>query len=142
VQTSQQITNVRLSPPGGGEPLAIVAAPSGEDPGKDAPSFVMAVPDTRRGGIYRLSWDEGSAGSQQDLFAANPDARESALERIPPPELKSFLAPLDVEIIRARSNEGNLFSSTGREIWHDLAALLAVLLVFESIFATWVGRSR
>ena len=57
-------------------------------------------------------------------------------------ELKSFLAPLDVEIVRARSNEGNMFSSTGREIWHDLAVALAVLLVFESIFATWVGRSR
>ena len=68
--------------------------------------------------------------------------RESALERIEAPELKSFLAPLDVEIARARSNEGNIFSSTGREIWHDLAIALVVLLVFESIFATWVGRSR
>ncbi len=35
-----------------------------------------------------------------------------------------------------------MFSSTGREIWHDLAVALVVLLVFESIFATWVGRSR
>ena len=100
------------------------------------------MPDTRRAGIYRLSWDEGSAGTQEDIYAANPDPRESALERIEARELKSFLAPLEVEIIRARSNEGNMFSSTGREIWHDLAVALAVLLVFESIFATWVGRSR
>ena len=68
-------------------------------------------------------------GSQQDIYAANPDPRESVLERIEATELKSFLAPLDVEIIRARNNEGNMFSSTGREIWHDLAVALAVLLV-------------
>jgi hypothetical protein len=100
------------------------------------------VNDTRRAGIYRISWDDGSSGTQEDIYAANPDPRESALERIEASELKSFLTPLDVEIVRARSNEGNMFSSTGREIWHDLAVALAVLLVFESIFATWVGRSR
>ncbi len=32
---------------------------------------------------------------------------------------------------------------TGREIWRDLAGvLLVLLLIVESIFATWVGRSR
>jgi Aerotolerance regulator N-terminal/von Willebrand factor type A domain len=142
VQTSQAVSNARLSPPGGGEPLALSAVPKEDAPGKEAPSVVIAVPDTRRAGIYRISWDEGSTGTQQDIYAANPDPRESALERIEAPELKSFLAPLEVEVIRARSNEANMFSSTGREIWHDLAVALAVLLVFESIFATWVGRSR
>jgi hypothetical protein len=142
VQTSQQVSNARLSPPGGGEPEALSALPVEEAPGKEAPSVAIAVPDTRRAGIYRLSWDEGSSGTQADILAANPDSRESALERIEAPELKTFLAPLGAEIIRARSNEGNLFASTGREIWHDLAVALAVLLVFESIFATWVGRSR
>jgi hypothetical protein len=142
VQTSQQLSTVRYSPPGGGEPEALSALPKEEAAGKEAPSFVIAVPDTRRGGIYRLSWDEGSSGTQGDIYAANPDPRESALERIEASELKSFLSPLSVEIIRARNNEANLFSTTGHEIWHDLAVALVVLLVFESIFATWVGRSR
>jgi Aerotolerance regulator N-terminal len=142
VQTSQPLTNIKLSGPGGGEPESLSAVPREEDPGKGAPSYEINIPDTRRGGTYRLSWDEGSAGPQQDIYAANPDPRESALERIEANELKSFLAPLEVEIIRVRNNEGNMFSSTGREIWHDLAVALAVLLVFESIFATWVGRSR
>jgi hypothetical protein len=142
VQTSQQVSKVSLSPPGGGEPVALSAVPKEESPGKEAPSMVIAVPDTRRAGIYRISWDEGSTGTQGDIYAANPDPRESVLERIEAPELKSFLSPLEVEVIRARNNEGNIFSSTGREIWHDLAIALLVLLVFESIFATWVGRSR
>jgi hypothetical protein len=142
VQTSQQLSSVRLTAPGGGEPEALQAVPKEEAPGKEAPSVEIVVPDTRRPGIYRLSWDEGSAGTQGDIYAANADPRESALERIEVRELNSFLQPLEVEIIRARNNEGNLFSSTGREIWHDLAIALAVLLVFESLFATWVGRSR
>jgi Aerotolerance regulator N-terminal len=143
VQTSQQLSSVRLTSPGGAEPEALVAVPKEEEaPGKEAPSVEIEVPDTRRAGIYRLSWDEGSAGTQGDLYAANADARESALERIEVPELKSFLTPLEVETIRARNNEGNMFSPIGREIWRDLAIALAVLLVFESLFATWVGRSR
>ncbi len=143
VQSSQQIANARLSPPGGGEPESLTAAPLEQEPGNNqAPSYAITVPDTRRSGLYRVSWDEGSAGTQQDIYAANPDPRESALERIEATELKSFLSPLEVEIARARSNEGSLFSATGREIWHDLAVALVVLLVFESIFATWVGRSR
>jgi hypothetical protein len=81
-------------------------------------------------------------GTQQDLYAANADPRESALERIDQAELKSMLEPLDVEIVRARGDGADLFSATGREIWRDLAAALLVLLFVESIFATWVGRSR
>ncbi len=142
VQTSHQLSNIRVSSPGGGEPEALTALPSEDSSSKEAPSFKITVPDTRRGGVYRLSWDEGAAGSQQDIFAANPDPRESELERIEAPELKSFMAPLEIEIIRARNDEGNMFSSTGREIWHDLAIALLALLVLETIVATWVGRSR
>ena len=42
----------------------------------------------------------------------------------------------------ARRGDADLFSPTGREIWRDLAGTLLVLLIVESIFATWVGRSR
>ena len=142
VQSSQPISNARLTPPGGGEPFSLTAVPLERDTGNQAPSVQITVPDTRRSGLYRISWDEGSAGTQQDLYAANPDPRESDLGRIEAGELRSFLAPLEVEIARARGNESSIFSTTGREIWHDLAVSLVVLLVFESIFATWVGRSR
>ena len=38
VQTSQQLSNVQLSPPGGGEPESLSAVPHEEEPGKEAPS--------------------------------------------------------------------------------------------------------
>jgi hypothetical protein len=142
VHSSQQVQNARLTSPGGGEPQSLSALPREDEPGDLGPAVTIAVPDTRRSGLYRLSWDEGSLGTRQDSYAVNPDPRESALERIEPAELKSFLQPLAVEIASARGDGSNLFSPTGREIWHELAVALLVLLIVESLFATWVGRSR
>ena len=84
VHSSQQISNVQLTPPGGGEPQSLPAVPLEERPGEGDgdPAVEIVVPDTRLAGLYRLAWDEGPLGTQQDLYAANPDPRESALERI------------------------------------------------------------
>jgi hypothetical protein len=142
VESSQQITNARLNPPGGAEPQALRVVPRDEPRGDRGPSVEIPIPDTRRAGIYRIAWDEGPLGTQQDLYAANPDVRESALERLPATDLKSLWAPLAVEIVAPRGDASDLFSPSAREIWRDLAVALFVLLVVESIFATWVGRSR
>jgi hypothetical protein len=142
VRSDQPVSNVRLNPPGGGEPRLLTAAPVAEDPDDRAPAVAIEVPDTRQPGLYRISWDEGPLGSQQDAYAANPDPRESDLERIAAADLKSLLDPLDVEIASAKAGGASLFSPTGREIWRDLACALFVLLIAESIFATWAGRSR
>jgi hypothetical protein len=140
VRSSHQLADVRLTPPGGGEPRSLAAAMS-EDrtSGDTTPAWEITVPDTRRAGLYRVSWDEGPLGTQQDLFASNPDARESELGRIAATDVKGMLGPLNVEIAAARSDA---FAATGREIWHELAWVLVALLIFEPIFATWVGRSR
>jgi hypothetical protein len=142
IHSSQQIRSARVSPPGGSEPRPLEAVPLEEEPGELGPAVALEVGDTRRAGTYRIAWDEGPLGTQQDLYAANPDPRESVLERIAAPEVRSMLEPLDVEIVRVRGDDTELFSPTGTEIWRDLAASLLVLLVLESVFATWVGRSR
>jgi hypothetical protein len=140
VHSSHQLANVRLTPPGGGEPKSLAsAAIEDRTSGDTTPAWEIAVPDTRRAGLYRLSWDEGPLGTQQDLFASNPDGRESELERITATDLKGMLSPLAVEISAPR---GDAFSATGREIWHEMAWVLVGLLIFEPILASWVGRSR
>ena len=143
IHTSQQVGNVQLTPPDGAEPIALAAIPVDEQP-TDArgPAVAIAFPEMRRAGVYRLAWDEGPLGTQQDVYAANPDARESRLERIEADELKTMMEPLDVEVVAVRGDGAEQFSPTGREIWRDLACVLLVLLLVESIFATWVGRSR
>jgi hypothetical protein len=140
VHSSQELAKVRLTPPGGGEPKSL-AATSTEDrtSGDTTPAWEITIPDTRRAGLYRVSWDEGPLGTQQDLFASNPNPRESELERITATDLKGMLSPLKVEVAAAR---GDALSATGREIWHEMAWVLAGLLIFEPILASWVGRSR
>jgi hypothetical protein len=142
VNSNQQVAYARLSRPGDGEPVALSVVPHRDSRDNAKPAYTIEVPDTRQAGLYRLSWDEGPLGTQQDLYAANPDARESTLERIASTDLEKLFDPVPVEITVARGNSAGLFAATGREVWRELAAGLFVLLVLESIFATWVGRSR
>jgi hypothetical protein len=142
IRSSQQIADARLKPPGGGEPKALTVVPLGELRGDQGPAYAIDVPDTRQPGLYRITWDEGPLGTQQDVYAANPDPRESSLARIKVADLKALLQPLDVEVAVARSDKARMFGASGREVWHELALGLFVLLVFESLVATWVGRSR
>jgi len=143
VHSSHQVGNIRLTPPGGTEPLAL-AAVALDDKGSDDPKPASAIdlPDTRRAGLYRLAWDEGPLGTQQDMFAANPDPREGELGRLKPAELKAMLAPLDIEVASARGDGTDTSPATGREIWHELAWGLLGLLLLEPLLASWVGRSR
>ncbi|MDR3634006.1 MAG: BatA domain-containing protein [Isosphaeraceae bacterium] len=143
VRSSQQVSNVRLTPPGSGEPQALAAVPF-KGPGADdlGPAVAVDLLDMRRAGLYRLAWDEGPLGAQQDLFAANPDRRESVLDRIAEKDLKGLLAPLKLEVVSARGEGIDAFSATGQEVWHQLAWGLLGLLIAEPVLATWVGRSR
>jgi Aerotolerance regulator N-terminal len=142
IYSSQQISNVRLTPPNGAEPRSLAAVPLDDESAERGPSVEVALPDTRRAGLYRIDWEEGPLGAKQDLFAANPDPRESSLERIGTADLKKMLDPLVVEIAAARDDRDRLFSPTGREIWHGLAWGLFVMLLLEAVLAAWVGRSR
>jgi hypothetical protein len=142
IRSNHQLSNILLNAPGGSEPRALSATPLAEDPGAQAPAVEIKVPDTRQPGLYRIAWDEGPLGNQQDTYAANPDPRESALERIGTPELKAMFEPMDVEVVAARTDDVDFLSPIGREIWRELAGGLLVLLIVESIFATWAGRSR
>ena len=142
VRSNQQLSNARVTPPGGGEPKALTPVPLAEPLDDRGPAVSIDIPDTRRAGLYRISWDEGPLGTQQEAYAANPDPRESDLARITESDLKNLLRPLSVEVASAKAKDANLFAPTGREVWHELAWGLLGVLIIESILATWVGRSR
>ncbi len=143
IRSNHQVSNVLLTPPGSGEPIALRAVPLAASPKDElGPALAVDLPDTRRAGLYRLAWEEGPMGTQNDVFAANPDRRENELERITANDLKRMLEPLKVEVTSARDEGLEAFSATGQEIWHQLAWGLLALLILEPILATWVGRSR
>ncbi len=143
IRSNQQVSNVLLSLPGAGEPVALRAVPVEGGPRSDlGPAVAFDIPDTRRAGLYRVTWEEGSLGTQTDLYAANPDRREIELDRISEKDLKAMLSPLKVEVVRARGESLDAFSATGQEVWHQLAWGLLGLLILEPVLAAWVGRSR
>lgn len=141
IHASGQVDDVRLIPPDG-EAVSLAAVPV-EGPAVDDSGSTLEIQaaDSRAAGVYKLSWNEAPLGPQRDLFAANPDPRESDLERIDPDDLRAMWEPLGVEVVSARDGS-DLFAVSNREVWRNLATALLVLLVFESVFATWVGRSR
>ncbi|HTQ40349.1 MAG TPA: BatA domain-containing protein [Pirellulales bacterium] len=101
----------------------------------------LAYSDTRRAGLYRLNWQTPPSGAGNDLFAVNPDARESDLTPITADELKNLWGELQPEIIAAGAPDADL-TTRGEEIWRPLAMCLLGLMAVEACFATWVGRQR
>jgi hypothetical protein len=140
IASDQPVRGLQLVPPSG-EPQAVALEPLPDDPNR-GPASAVRVTDTRAPGLYRLAWEDVGLGPQSDLFAFNPDPRESDLTRLPPGELSRRLAPLDVAMIDGRGGDSGQFAPTGSEFWRPMAWTLLGLLLVESVFATWVGRSR
>jgi hypothetical protein len=98
--------------------------------------------ETGRAGLYRLNWQESPGGAASDVFAVNPDARESELARIPVDELRQRWHGAQPEIIVAFSTADASVGVRGQEIWRSLAYCLLAMMGFEACFATYVGRQR
>jgi len=137
----REVTNATILAPGVEQPrpLSIDAAPGSPTA---AATRQLVDDDSRVPGIYRLTWNEAQAGTQEDQLAVNPDARESQLARIGGDELRAAFGGLDVQVIPAVSGADLPLAVRGEEIWRSLAMLLLALLVVEAGFATWVGRQR
>ena len=143
VRTSQQVVQRPVDSSRRRRAAVARGGPVEAPPGDRGPAVAIDVPDTRRAGLYRLAWDEGPLGTQQDLYAANPDPRESALERIGEHRAENDAGSR----CRSRSPRRAATAPTcsrrpAAKSGTTWRAGLLVLLIVESIFATWVGRSR
>ena len=149
VSGDRQVTSPLLEYPGGDEPkpLAIEADRPAEDKASnsdraaDAPQYLVWN-ETRRAGLYRLNWQETPGGSASNVFAVNPDARESDLARIEVEELGKRWRGVEPEIVTGVSKSGTNVSVRGQEVWRSMAFCLLGMMGFEACFATWVGRQR
>jgi hypothetical protein len=107
---------------------------------KSADRF-LAFADTYRPGIYRLNWQANPGGPMSDMFAVNPDARESDLTPIANAELRALWGTLEPEVVSADTSDTN-WAARGEEIWRPLAMCLLAFLAIEACFATFAGRQR
>ena len=144
---THQITAPQIEVPGGKEPKPMVLAgaesPAVADPAaKPKPERALTYADTRRAGLYTMSWRDSVSGAMTELFAVNPDRRESELARFSPEEFKLLWGALEPEVISVGSGGDTSLVVRGQEIWRTLATGLLGLLIAEACFARWAGRQR
>ncbi|MCC7191230.1 MAG: BatA domain-containing protein [Phycisphaeraceae bacterium] len=104
--------------------------------------FVLRYLDTRRAGIYLMSWKDIQGKPHSHLFAVNIDAGESELEPIADGQLAGLMGRLQPQIVHTKGVTAEKAQQSGKEVWRTLATALLALLVIESMLAVWVGRER
>ena len=133
----KSVSTSAASPPAGADVAKSTAAAATNANGTIK---VLTFHDTRRPGLYRLNW-QSDAGPASDLYAVNPDARESDLTPITADDLRGLWGNLQPEIFANLQTDSDL-STRGQEIWRPLAMCLMALMAIEACFATWTGRQR
>jgi hypothetical protein len=125
------------------KPLAIETADdkAKTDQAAKPTELSLTFADTYRAGLYRMNWQADPGGAQTDLFAVNPDVRESNLANIDSADLKSLWGSLEPEVISAAGATQSV-DTRGDEVWRQLAMCMLALVAVEACFATWAGRQR
>ncbi|MEX0679449.1 MAG: BatA domain-containing protein [Pirellulales bacterium] len=143
VPASHNISLPAIEVPDGDEPQPlVVAAPTDKGPGQSSRLAELSYRDTRRAGLYRMTWRDSVSGAMSQQFAVNPDRRESNLERISVDDFRGLWGALAPEVISIGTQGDTSLAVRGREIWRTLATCMLGLLVFEACFARWAGRQR
>ena len=130
-----------IAVPGAPRPRPLTVETTGDE-SKGNPAKVLVWADTRRAGVYQMTWQDTLSGPGAELFAVSPDQRESDLERITPEELKKLWLPLEVEVVSAGAGSDGVIALQGQELWRSLAVCLLCVSIFEAGFATFAGRQR
>lgn len=142
ILNDRQITSPSVELPGGDEPKPVTLE-TGNSPDSPEPGpRTLVWNDTSRAGLYRFNWQEHPGGSATELFAVNPDRRESDLTRITSEELKQHWRGIELDILSAVTSADGHVDVKGQEIWRSLTYWMLAIVGLEACFATWVGRQR
>jgi hypothetical protein len=149
VSPERRIQSPLLELPGGDEPRPLSLesdeaqpANAGTADSSEGHGKFLVWSETSKAGLYRLNWHESPGGAASDVFAVNPDGRESELARIPVDELRKRWRSVEPEIITAFNSADARVGVRGQEIWRSLAFCLLGVMGLEACFATYVGRQR
>jgi hypothetical protein len=102
---------------------------------------LLLSPPVLRAGHYRARWEEPGPAARVHEFAASPAIEDSRLVRLDAESLQPFLGRLVPRMIRFAGEVVDV-ATAGAELWRYGVIGLLALLVFESLFAPWVGRVR
>jgi hypothetical protein len=101
----------------------------------------LLLPQTRIAGHYEAAWEEAGGTPRSRRFAVSPDSRDSDPKRVERSEIGQYLGKLIPRMLTYSGEEISL-ASEGTELWRTLAIVMFGLLIFESLFAAWIGRVR
>ncbi|MEX1230711.1 MAG: BatA domain-containing protein [Planctomycetaceae bacterium] len=140
---AQSVTSAAMTPPVHAEQNPAQQAASlplsidREDPQRPFVEFT----NTRSAGFYDLSWQSNQASEIKLAIAVGPDVRDSRLDRLLPAQQEQFLGRIRPQIVGY--NEQSLAGSNqGAELWRSAMFCVLGFVVFESMLAAWVGRTR
>lgn len=123
-----------VAPEGGRRPLDGEPAAAGA-----LKRRVTALGATDRAGVYRIE----AEGATAEPYAVQLDTSESDLTRMEPQALATFHPALVVASARDATGEDPDEPAPARgELWRGIAIACFAVLVFESLWAAWLGRSR
>ena len=142
VPASHDISVPAIEVPDGEEPKPLVVTTPTLDGPQAARKAELSYSDTRRAGLYKITWKDSASGAMSQEFAVNPDRRESNLERISLEDFRGLWGALEPEVISIGNQADASLAVRGREIWRTLATCMLGLLVVEACFARWAGRPR
>ncbi|MBN2294230.1 MAG: BatA domain-containing protein [Pirellulales bacterium] len=94
-----------------------------------------SLPKTDRAGIYEAQLTNIDGRSQLRRYAINVDATEGDLQTIPNAELRSQLAGVDYEFLRAVDFELEALEEAGYNLGDFLLCMLVLMLLGEQILA-------
>jgi hypothetical protein len=142
VPASRSISLAAVEVPQSEEPQPLLVGAGGSNASAKREQTELSYADTRRAGLYKMTWRDSASGPTGRQFAVNPERRESDLARISVKDFQAMWGALEPEVISIGARADASLAVRGREIWRSLATCLFGLLVFEACFARWAGRQR
>ncbi len=135
-------SNVALVDPDG-ETTEMLAKPiTGTDESSQSVLYQARIDGLRKRGVYQLQLMRSDGQVQPVLFAANVNPSEGQLERLDFGQVGAEYFGDKVSRVSLGELDSLQFSGGHNEIWPQLLAALAILLIVEQALGWWFGRSR
>ncbi len=125
--------------PGAAEPEA---ASRDAVPADDGKREFIEYEETHKAGFYQLELSTHDGKTEPVLFAANIDAGEGQLVKVPEADLKKKLGDAKVTILTGKASLASGATGARSEIWPTVLLLLVGVLCAEQFLAWTFGRRR
>ncbi len=142
VDLSAYDTNVAFVDPDGEMTETLAKPVSGTEASSQSVLYQARVDGLRKRGVYQLKLTRSDGKIEPVLFAANVDPTEGQLQRLDFGQVGEQYFGERVSRVSLAQLSGLQFTGGHNEIWLQLLASLAAVLILEQFLGWWFGRRR